>query len=165
MRHGRLPSLALLAAAVLATIPATSTAANAADVYGPAAPYTTIHNGQFTFVALPGSALIDKSSYGYVYKAGKQDSHLVVTQVEGGLRFADSGTTTFKSLPSTCRREAVATGVAAGVGVASGVVGSSSDGSPGPHDRGPYGTGATQCHVCGLICDGVCRTWAPRSYA
>jgi serralysin len=109
----RLPSLALLTAAVVATIPATAEVASAEVVYGPAAPYTTILNGQFTFVTLPDSALIDKSSYGYVYKAGKQDSHLVVTQVVGGLRFHDSGTSKFKSLPDTCRREAVATGVAA----------------------------------------------------
>ena len=113
MRHGKLPSLALLTAAALATIPATAQAASAEVVYGPAAPYTTILNGQFTFVPLPDAALIATSSYGYVYKAGKQNSHLVITEVEGGLRFHDSGTAKFKSLSGTCQREAVSTGVAA----------------------------------------------------
>lgn len=113
MRLGQLPSLALLAVAVPALIAGTSQVASAAVVYGPAAPYTTILNGQFTFVSLPGAALIDRTAYGYVYKAGKQDSHLVVTQVEGGLRFHDSGTSKFKSLPASCTREAVPDGVAA----------------------------------------------------
>lgn len=121
MRLRQLSSLALLAAAVPAVLAATTQVASAAVVYGPAAPYTTILNGQFTFVSLPGAALIDTTPYGYVYKAGKQDSHLVVTQVEGGLRFHDSGTSTFKSLPASCTREAVPDGVAAVCGVPAGV--------------------------------------------
>lgn len=126
MRPSKPSSLALLITAVLAAVSVTPSAAEAAVVYGPAAPYTTILNGQFTFVPLPDSALIDKTEYGYVYKAGKQDSHLVVTRVEGGLRFHDTGTHTFKSLPGSCTRESVAEGVAA---VCS-VPGTVSSGSP-----------------------------------
>jgi serralysin len=113
VRPSKPSTVALLTTAVLAAMPLTSTAAEAAVVYGPAAPYTTILKGQFTFVSLPDSALIDKTDYGYVYKAGKQDSHLVVTRVDGGLRFHDTGTHKFKSLPGSCTRDSVAEGVAA----------------------------------------------------
>jgi serralysin len=113
VRHRRLRHLALLAGAALATFTFTTQVAGAEEPYGPSVPYTQILNGQFTFVPLPDAALVERTQYGYVYKAGQQDSHLVVTEVPEGLRFHDSGTLKFASLPASCRRQAVAVGVAA----------------------------------------------------
>ncbi len=105
-------SAALFAGAVLATVPV-ATVAVAVEPYGPSDPYTTILNGQYPFIPLPNAAMISPSQYGYIYRAGQQDSRLVITQVPDGLRFHDSGTQTWKSLPDSCRRQNVPEGVAA----------------------------------------------------
>jgi Ca2+-binding RTX toxin-like protein len=105
--------LALAAGAATLTVSTGAGTADAVAGYGPPYSYTTVLNGQYKFVALVGQAMIDKTAHGYVYKAGKQSSDLVVTQVPGGVRFADTGTTTFKSLASSCHRQSVSVGVAA----------------------------------------------------
>lgn len=87
--------------------------AGAAQAYGPSYPYTTVLDGQFPFVALPGMAMITRTDYGYRYQAGQQSSHLTVTQVPGALRFADTGTQSWKSLDPACHRIAALKGVAA----------------------------------------------------
>jgi len=79
---------------------------------GPSWPYVTILNGQFTLIPLKNQAMISETEHGYRVRAGQQDSRLVVTQVEGGLRFHDSGTREWKSIPDACQREQ-AVGVAA----------------------------------------------------
>ena len=66
-------------------------------------------------------AVIDRTEHGYVYRAGSQDSHLVVTRVKRGLRFADSGTPRFKGLASQCRKARARRGVAAVCAVPSGI--------------------------------------------
>lgn len=104
-------SLTLLAGAALAA--GVVAAPVAAQAVGPDAPYTTVLNGQYTFVPLPDMAMIERSDHGYIYKAGQQDSRLFVKQVAGGLRFHDLGTAKWKSLPYGCKPQTVKTGVAA----------------------------------------------------
>lgn len=87
--------------------------AGTAEAYGPSYPYTTVLNGQYTFIPLPDMAMITRSDYGYLYRAGQQNSHLTVTQVDGGLRFEDTGTLSWKSLDPACRKVAATKGVAA----------------------------------------------------
>ena len=45
-----------------------------------------------------------KTSYGYYYDAGQQNTHLVITRVAGGLRFTDNHTDVLRSRPDACRR-------------------------------------------------------------
>lgn len=64
-------------------------------------------------IPLKNRAMITKADGGYLFRAGQQDSHLVIKHVRGGIRFADSGTARWKSLPGACHRQHVRTGVAA----------------------------------------------------
>ena len=64
-------------------------------------------------IPLKNQAMITKAKGGYLFRAGQQDSHLVITRVTGGVRFADSGTARWKSLPASCHRQSVRTGIAA----------------------------------------------------
>jgi hypothetical protein len=66
-------------------------------------------------------AVINRTEHGYVYRAGSQNNHLVVTRVRGGLRFADSATPRFKHLDSSCRKVRARRGVAAVCRVPSGL--------------------------------------------
>ena len=61
-----------------------------------------------------GRAVIRYSKYGPVYIAGKQNSHLRITEVKSqhSLRFRDTRTGGIKgSLPDRCHRESVETGI------------------------------------------------------
>lgn len=62
---------------------------------------------------LKDAAMIIRTKCGYRYRAGQQDSHLVLRQVDGGLRFADTRTERFTQLPDSCRKINGVTGVAA----------------------------------------------------
>lgn len=84
-----------------------------AEAYGPKCSYDTILNGQYKLIPLKNQAMITREKCGYRFRAGQQDSHLVVTVVRGGLRFHDRGTRGWRSIPSACRRAAAARGVAA----------------------------------------------------
>ena len=64
-------------------------------------------------IPLKNRAMITTTKSGYLFRAGQQDSHLVVTHVRGGIRFADSGTARWKSLPRACHRQSVSRGIAA----------------------------------------------------
>ncbi len=105
------PGLLLLAGTGLAA--ATVGVPVAAHAVGPSWPYTKILNGSSPLIPLPDAAMITTTEHGYLYRAGQQDSHLVITQVDGGLRFHDSGTKEWKSLPDACRPEQMQAGVAA----------------------------------------------------
>ncbi len=113
-------TLVLLAgtALVAGTVGAVPVAAQA-DEPGPSWPYTKILNGQYTLIPLKDAAMITRTKHGYLYRAGQQDSHLVITRADGGLRFHDSGTKRFRSLPDACRPQQVQVGVAAVCNVAS----------------------------------------------
>jgi len=92
------------------------------DLAGPPYEFTTkLVDGRQVGKPLTGVAVINRTEHGYVYRAGSQDSHLVVTQVKGGLRFADSGTPRFKGLAAQCRKARARQGVAAVCAVPSGI--------------------------------------------
>ncbi len=66
------------------------------------------------FVSLPGQSMIQVSEFGLRYISGQQNSRLTITEVEDGrLRYADLGTSAWKSLPTECRAETVVTGISA----------------------------------------------------
>lgn len=62
---------------------------------------------------LKNQAVIDKSLHGYQFRSGQQNGHLVVTRVDGGIRFADTGTQSWKKLSAACDRKKAARGIAA----------------------------------------------------
>jgi hypothetical protein len=75
--------------------------------------YDTILNGQYTLIPLKNQAMLSHERCGYRFRAGQQDSHLVITPVSGGLLFHDSGSREWKSIPGDCKRVSVTRGVAA----------------------------------------------------
>lgn len=68
---------------------------------------------RYDVVPLKNLAVLAKTKLGYRFRTGQQDSHLVVTRVDGGLRFADRGTRSFKKLAPSCKRLKVDRGIAA----------------------------------------------------
>jgi serralysin len=102
--------LVAVSAPVSAPIPAHAAAPQG---YGPQWPYTEVLYGEPNFISLPDASMITKTNHGYLYRSGQQDSDLVVTQVEGGLRFHDRGTKEWKELAGGCERRTVSEGIAA----------------------------------------------------
>src|SRR5512144_2453266 len=82
--------------------------------YGPPYEYTTalINNNPLNAEPLPNTAWITRTTLGYLYRAGGQDSHLTLTRVTGGLRFRDTRTAKLKPLPDSCKRRRVDVGIA-----------------------------------------------------
>ena len=70
---------------------------------------------------LKNAAMIEETASGYRYTAGQQDSHLVITQANGGLRFVDTGTRELRWIPGSCHRLRVPNGIAAACDVAGSV--------------------------------------------
>lgn len=64
-------------------------------------------------VPLKDAAIITREDCGYRYRAGQQNSHLVVNRVKAGLRFADRHTKRFKRLAPACHEKRGVVGVAA----------------------------------------------------
>jgi hypothetical protein len=113
-----LAAFATLAVASLATTTTGSAqpaaAAGSLTDAGPPYEFTTeLMDGRQVGKPLTGVAIINRTVLGYVYRAGSQDNHLVVSRVKGGLRFADSGTPRFKHLAPSCRKVQARRGVAA----------------------------------------------------
>jgi hypothetical protein len=119
-RRSLRPALAVLAGTAL-LVGATGTQQGAqADLrYGPPYEFHTELMGDGAgldgngVIPLKNQAMITRTEHGYLYRAGQQDGHLVVTRVPGGLRFADTGTARFRSLARACKPRRVRTGVAA----------------------------------------------------
>ena len=81
---------------------------------GPPYPYVTELVGQFgTPVPLKDQAMLTVTDYGYLYRAGQQNSHVTVTRTEDGLLLADTGTERFKRVSPRCEKQKVERGVAA----------------------------------------------------
>lgn len=106
------------AAAVLSTLPMLALAASAGadqpDGYGPSDPFVDAllpHHGPVE--PMKNQAKVVRTKYGYRLTAGQQNSHLKVTLVGGKLRFRDTGTRSWKSLPQTCKAQRVSPGIAA----------------------------------------------------
>jgi hypothetical protein len=58
-------------------------------------------------------AMIVRTAYGYRLTAAQQNTHLRVRLADGRLRFRDTRTPSWKSLPEACTRQRVSPGVAA----------------------------------------------------
>jgi hypothetical protein len=110
-------AIALLAGLVMAgATGGTATGATTPDPdYGPPYHYTTELMGQFgTPIPLKNMALLTRTTHGYRYRAGQQNSHLVVTESGSSIRFRDRGTRRWKSaVPRGCHRQKVRRGIAA----------------------------------------------------
>lgn len=75
-------------------------------------PPTSLGPGEAGVSDIGGRAVIRYSKYGPVYIAGKQNTHLRITQVKHSLRFRDTRTGGIKgSLPGRCSREKVEKGI------------------------------------------------------
>lgn len=97
------------AVAAAATIQAPAQAAVLAVSAGASttAPATTT-SGRATFERW---ATLSKTSKGYYYDAGQQDTHLVLTRVQGGVRLADTHTDVLRSKPDACHRKRARVGI------------------------------------------------------
>lgn len=80
---------------------------------GPPYDFTTELMGGSGLISLPDQAMITRTEHGYLFRAGQQDTHLVVTLTDEGLVFEDTGTLRFKRTARACERQEVAVGVAA----------------------------------------------------
>ncbi len=114
--YRRLTSVA--AALALPLVAASTTSAHAdapIDGVGPTLPFTeALLPEHGPVIPLKNAAKLNRTRHGYLYRAGQQNSHLVVTRVATGLRFRDSGTQKWSSrLPGACHRQKVRIGVAA----------------------------------------------------
>lgn len=103
------------ALAPLTLVPLTALSAPTAS--GAAGPdcdsYDTVLKGQYTLIPLKNKAMLTKERCGYRFRAGQQNSHLEVTQHNGGLLFHDTGTASWKSVEAPCEKVSVGQGVAA----------------------------------------------------
>lgn len=119
----RRTAVSLAALAALAAATATSagpadagTPPNGPGTAGPPYEYATELMGEELgrpLVPLVDKAMITRSAYGYLYRAGEQDSRLTVTVSGGSLRFVDTGTRSFHRLAAGCVEQDVWRGVAA----------------------------------------------------
>lgn len=110
------PALAVLVAAATAAVTvgtAAGSGAPAGSDAGPPYDFTQELMGEYAHVSLKDSGMLTRTERGYRFWTGQQDNHLVVTRVDGGLRFADTGTKSFKKLSPACHRKQVRMGIAA----------------------------------------------------
>lgn len=81
---------------------------------GPPYDYTTELVGQFGRpIPLKDMALLRRTALGYQFEAGPQNTHLTVTEVSGRIRFADTHSASWRSLPKSCRTIKVTKGISA----------------------------------------------------
>ena len=80
---------------------------------GPPYKFTTELMGGHEDLALKDQAMLTRTQLGYRIWSGSQNSHLVVTLVDGRLSFVDTGTQSFKKLASACERQKVKVGISA----------------------------------------------------
>jgi len=117
LRRTVCPALALLLAAVLTAMTvATADGSNPPPGTDAGPPYTfatELKGAGSVGVGLKDAAWLTRSEHGYRLRSGQQDSHLVVTLLDGRLRFADTGTKSFKRLSPACHRKKVRVGIVA----------------------------------------------------
>ncbi|MCW2816669.1 MAG: hypothetical protein JWN84_4124 [Nocardioides sp.] len=103
---------AAVAASVLVGAPAQ--AEGSARDHGRARHPVTELVGQFPLPRLrPREVHLSVDRWGYRFQGGAVGNDLTITEVGDGLRYVDRAARRWKALPSTCRRVAVARGVAA----------------------------------------------------
>lgn len=110
------PALAVLVAAAVAAVTvrtADGSEGPPGSNAGPPYNFTTELMGAYPTLSLKDSVKLTKTELGYRFHTGQQDNRLVVTVVDGGLRFVDTGTESFKQLSPACERKKVRVGIAA----------------------------------------------------
>jgi len=109
---GVLAALITVATAVVAS--GSSSVADTRPDAGPdTCPFATELIGRNSHLAMKDAARILKTECGYRFRAGQQNSHLVITQVGNKLKFADRGTDRIDKLPSACTEIKGVRGIAA----------------------------------------------------
>lgn len=109
--RSRHPLITLLAGAAIAAAAVTSLPAEAA---APRATLETTSSATDTPVVsarFERWATINKTSKGYYLDAGQQNTHLVITRVDRGIRFADSHTDVLRSKPDACDKKRARVGI------------------------------------------------------
>lgn len=76
-------------------------------------PPTSLTGGGPPPIPLKNASMIVKTEGGYRYIAGQQNGHLTITQVDGNVRYVDTGTQELRDIPNSCTRQSVPTGIAA----------------------------------------------------
>lgn len=117
-RRAPRPAAALAAALLLASAPALSplpaAVAGQPEGYGPSDPFDdALKKDDGPVEPMRSKAKIIRTRYGYRFTAAQQDTDLRITIGEGRLRFRDTGTPRWKSLPRSCTRLQVSPGVGA----------------------------------------------------
>lgn len=109
-----------LAAAVCAIAPVASTfaltsAANAQPAgYGPSSPFIeALLPSHGPVEPMKNQSKIIRTASGYRLTSGQQNNHITVGTVNGKIRFRDTKTQSWKSLPSSCTKVKVKPGIAA----------------------------------------------------
>ena len=81
---------------------------------GPPYTYTTELVGQFGFLPLRNKGQLTRTDHGYRFRTGNQRDHIVVSRVDGKLRFVDTGNVdSWRKLSPACHRQRVRVGIAA----------------------------------------------------
>jgi hypothetical protein len=80
---------------------------------GPPYHFTTELMGEYSNLRIKDQAILTRTKHGYRLWSGGQDSHLEVTLVDGGLKFRDTGTKSFKKLTAHCKPHKVQVGISA----------------------------------------------------
>ena len=109
---GALAALITVATAVVAS-GGSSVADTQPDAGPDTCPFATELIGRNPHLAMKDAARILKTECGYRFRAGQQNSHLVITQVGNKLKFADRGTDRIDKLPSACTEIKGVRGIAA----------------------------------------------------
>jgi serralysin len=114
LRHAR---LAITAAACALLLPLATPAAVAGqpDGYGPSAPFIDALMPEHGPVEpMKNQSKIIRTTYGYRLTSGQQHNRITITLTRTGLlRFRDTGTKSWKSLPRACKPRRVTTGIKA----------------------------------------------------
>ena len=110
-------ALAILVAAAISAVPV-QTAGGSEDPpgtnSGPPYTFTTELVGQFGFLPLRNKGQLTRTEHGYRFRTGNQRDHLVVSRVDGKLRFVDTGNVdSWRKLSPACHRQRVRVGIAA----------------------------------------------------
>jgi serralysin len=98
---------------LLTGVTAAGSHAPAGSHAGPPYHFVTELMGQFKTIPLKDQGMLTTTPHGYRFRTGQQDSHLVITRVNAGLRLVDTGTKRFKKLTPACTRQKVRRGIAA----------------------------------------------------
>ncbi len=117
-----LPALvtALVALLSLGALSTTATA-DQPDGFGPSHPFDdSIMPNDGPQPSVRHEAMIARTAHGYRLIAAEQNSRLRLKVVEGRLRFRDTRVSSWKSLPSSCRRLRVSPGVGASCSIPDG---------------------------------------------